>query len=211
MFEAVLSGEDDEAKSLAEKAVAQGIDPMDAVNKGFLPGMNEAGEKFSRSEYFVPDLLLSARAMRAGLDVLLPMVKAEKAASSRGRVLIGTVEGDIHDIGKTIVGTLLESAGFAVEDLGVDVPAKKFIEGTKEEKPDVLGLSCLLTSTMPAMASVIQELKELGLRDKVKVIVGGAPITDMYAKKIGADAFGDTAKEAVEVVNSLIRQSRSTW
>jgi 5-methyltetrahydrofolate--homocysteine methyltransferase len=207
MFEAVLSGEEDEAKSLAGKAVAQGIDPMDAINKGFLPGMNEAGEKFSRSEYFVPDLLLSARAMRAGLDVLLPMVKAGKAVLSRGRVSMGTVEGDIHDIGKTIVGTLLQSAGFTVADLGVDVPAKKFIEGIKKEKPDVLGLSCLLTSTMPAMASVIQELKEVGLRDKVKVIVGGAPITDMYAKKIGADAFGDTAKEAVDVVSSLIRQS----
>jgi len=210
MFEAVLEGEDDAAKSLAEEALAQGIDPLDAINKGLLPGMNEVGEKFSRSEYFVPDLLLSARAMRAGLDVLLPMVKAEKAAASRGKVLIGTVEGDIHDIGKTIVRTLLESAGFAVTDLGVDVPAKKFIEGVKEEKRDVLGLSCLLSTAMPGMASVIQELRGVGLRDKVKVIVGGAPITDMYAKKIGADAFGDTAKEAVELVSSLVRQSRST-
>jgi 5-methyltetrahydrofolate--homocysteine methyltransferase len=207
MFEAVLSGEEDEAKSLAEKAAAQGIDPMDAINKGFLPGMNEAGEKFSRCEYYVPDLLLSARAMRAGLDVLLPMAKAEKAVSSQGMVSMGTVEGDIHDIGKTIVATLLQSAGFTVADLGVDVPANKFIEGIEKEKPDVLGLSCLLTTAMPAMASVIQKLKEAGLRDKVKVIVGGAPVTDMYAKKIGADAFGDTAKEAVDAVSSLTRRS----
>jgi len=207
MSEAVLKGKHAEAKSLAEKALAQGIDPMDAIDKGFVLGMNEVGDKFSKFEYFVPELLLSARAMKAGLDVLLPKVKARKAAAARRKVSIGTVEGDIHDIGKTIVKTMLETSGLEVIDLGVDVPTEKFIESIKKEKTDVLAMSCLLTSTMPAMEGVIQKLREEGLRDKVKIIVGGAPITEMFAKKIGADAFGDNAKEAVDVVQHLIRGS----
>lgn len=207
MSEAVLKGKHAEAKSLAEKVLAQGIDPMDAIDKGFVLGMNEAGDKFSKFEYFVPELLLSARAMKAGLDVLLPKVKARKVAAARRKVSIGTVEGDIHDIGKTVVKTMLETSGLEVIDLGVDVPAEKFVESIREDKPEVLAMSCLLTSTMPAMEGVIQKLREERLRDKVKIIVGGAPITDMFAKKIGADAFGDNAKEAVDVVQHLIKGS----
>lgn len=202
LADSVLYGRHKDAARLAEEALQKGIPPLDAINKGFVIGMNQVGEKFGKGEYFVPELLLSARAMKAGLKILLAELKGKK--EGKGKVVIGTVEGDIHDVGKTIVTTLLETAGFEMIDLGVDVPSNKFIEAVKKEKPDVLAMSCLLTFTMPEMEKIIKTLEEEKLRDEVKVIIGGAPITDRFAEKIGADAFGDNAHEAVVKVRELI-------
>jgi len=203
LAESVLNGKHEESEKLAKEALIKGIPPLDAINKGLMVGMNEVGEKFAKGEYFVPELLLSARAMKSALKILLAEVKGER--KGLGRIVIGTVAGDIHDIGKTIVSTLLEASGFEVIDLGVDVPATKFIEAVRNLKPDVLALSCLLTFTMPEIKNVINALKEANLRDKVKVIVGGAPVTERFAEEIGADGFGDNANEAVIKVKELIK------
>jgi corrinoid protein of di/trimethylamine methyltransferase len=204
LAEVVVNGNEEEAEKLAKEALSKGIPPLDAINKGLIVGMNEVGEKYAKGEYFVPELLLSAHAMKSALKILLPEIKGERKGI--GRIVIGTVAGDIHDIGKTIVSTLLESSGFEVIDLGVDVPVSKFVEAVRNLKPDVLALSCLLTTSMPEMENVINALKEANLRDKVKIIIGGAPITERFAEEIGADAFGDDANEAVIKIKELIKK-----
>lgn len=203
MADAVVCGKDLQAKELAEKVLKLDIPILQAIDMGFVAGMKEVGDKFGKGEYFVPDLLMSARAMRAGLDVLLPKVKVKREAA--GKVVMGTVEGDIHDIGKTIVQTFFQTADLEVIDVGVDVPSKKFIDVVKNQRPNVLGMSCLLTVAMEEMGKVTKGLKDEGLREKVKVIVGGAPLTDLFAKKIGADGFGDNAPEAVKIVQSFLK------
>lgn len=188
----------DGVKRACEEAVAAGIPAYRAVTEGMARGMEVVGEKYERNEYFLAELIMAGETMKEGMAVLGPHLRAGDM-KALGKVVIGTVRGDLHDIGKNVVVTLLRSAGFEVIDLEVDVPAEKFIEAVREEKPDILALSALLTTTMLEMETTIKALQKAGLRKKVKVIIGGAPITNEYAKRIGADA---AARDAVEGVNT---------
>lgn len=205
MRKAIIEGDLEKAKKLAEKALEEQIDPLEAITNGFTKGIKEVGDKFGKGEAFLADLIMAAEAMKAGMSVLLPKIKASKSSrESLGKVIIGTVKGDIHSIGKDIVATLLEVEGFEVINLGEDVPTKVFVEKVKEHNPDILGLSSLLTATMPAQREVIKALKEAGLRDKVKVIIGGAPTTKEWADEIGADGWAGDAISAVRLAKELV-------
>ncbi len=189
----------DETKSCLES----GMDPMEIINQGLVAGMNVVGPRFKAGDMFVPEVLMSARAMHAGLDLVKEkMVDFEMPSS--GKVIIGTVKGDLHDIGKNLVAIMLESSGFTVVNLGVDIPPEKFAEAVKEHEPQVVGLSALLTTTMLEMKETIDYLKEEGLRDKVKVVIGGAPVTDDFSTEIGADGYAPDGGSAVELVQRLI-------
>lgn len=194
--EAIINGDAKTAKALTEQALSQGADPIKIVHDHMVPAMNEVGKRFDCNEYFVPELLLSARAMKSALELLRPIL-AERGAEPVGRVVIGTVKGDLHDIGKNLVAAMLEGGGFEVIDLGVNVPPEKFIATVKEKNANIIAMSALLTTTMPAMKSTIDALKEAGLRDQVKVLIGGAPITQKYADEIGADGYSENAPGAV--------------
>jgi 5-methyltetrahydrofolate--homocysteine methyltransferase len=199
----VVKGQADSVKKLAQKALSQDASAEDILNNGLVEGMNIVGEKFKNNEFFIPEVLVSARAMNAGLDVLKPFL-AEANVKPKGKVVIGTVKGDLHDIGKNIVGMMLQGAGFEIVDLGADVPKEKFFEFIKKEQADVIGMSALLTTTMIYMKEVIQGLKETGLKGKVKVMVGGAPVTQAYADQIGADGYAADAASAVDLTKRLI-------
>lgn len=187
----------DGVQQACKDALAAGIPPFRAVMEGLAKGMDVVGQKYEAKEYFLAELIMAGETMKEGMTILQPHLKPGDLKVT-GKVIIGTVRGDLHDIGKNIVATLLKAAGFDTIDIGTDVPAEKFVEAVRERKPDIMGMSALLTVTMTEMETVIKELKKAGLRDKVKVIIGGAPITSDYAKKIGADA---AAKNAVEGVN----------
>ena len=187
----------DGVQQACKDALAASIPPYRAVTDGMAKGMDIVGQKYEAKEYFLAELIMAGETMKEGMQILGPYLKAEDLKAV-GRVVIGTVRGDLHDIGKNVVITLLKAAGFEVIDLGVDVPAEKFVEAVRESKPNILAMSALLTVTMTEMETVIKEIEKAGLRKKVKVIIGGAPITTDYAKKIGADA---AAKDAVEGVN----------
>ena len=204
--EAVLNGEQEEVESLAQQVLNSGVEPLEAINKGMIAGMEGASAKFDEKEFYVPDLLVAARAMKKGLELLLPHVKGKRDIS--GKVAIGTVAGDIHEIGKNIVSALLDTAGFEIIDLGVDVPSEKFVQIVKEEKPDVLGISALLTFSMPEVSIIIEALKEAGLRDKVKIVVGGAPVSQEFADRVGADGFAKDAVKAVQLIKELLQKNR---
>lgn len=197
--------EGDRGKSiqLTTEALSAGANPQDIITHGLQSGMGVVGEKFSSGEYFLPDMLMAARAMTAALEVLKPWLE-ETGVPTIGKVVIGTVEGDMHDIGKNVVATFLRGNGFEVFDLGLNVPDKKFIDEVRERKADILGLSALLTTTMPVMGRVIKGLDEAGLRSSVKVIVGGAPVTQDYANHIGADAYAHDGGRAVPVCKQLL-------
>jgi methylmalonyl-CoA mutase cobalamin-binding domain/chain len=171
-----------------------------------VPAMDEVGRRFQCEEFFVPELLLSGRAMKATLELLRPLLSAS-GAQPAGRVVIGTVKGDLHDIGKNLVASLLEGGGFEVYDVGADVSPERFIEAIQSRNPDIVALSALLTVTMPAMKTTIDELKRAGVRDSVKVMIGGAPVTRQYAEEIGADAYGEDASVAVSIARSLIAKT----
>jgi 5-methyltetrahydrofolate--homocysteine methyltransferase len=203
LINAVIAGNAPEAKALAEAALAEGVAPGTIVNKGLIAAMGVVGERFGRGEIYVPEMLLSARAMQTGLTILEPLM-AKVDIASRGTVVIGTVKGDVHDIGKNIVAIMLKGSGFTVHDLGVDVPAERFVKAIQEHRPDLIGLSALLTTTMPAMKTVIEAIENTGMRDRVKVMVGGAPITEEYARSIGADGYSRDAGEAAEQAKQLI-------
>jgi 5-methyltetrahydrofolate--homocysteine methyltransferase len=203
LSEAVEKGDREKTVQLTTEALNAGISPQDIISNGLQAGMGVVGEKFSSGEYFLPDMLMAARAMTAALEVLKPSLE-KTGVSTIGRVVIGTVEGDMHDIGKNVVATFLRGSGFEVFDLGLNVPDKKFIDAVKEKKADILGLSALLTTTMPVMGRVIKGLTEAGLRSRVKVIVGGAPVTPDYAKYIGADAYAHDGGEAIPVCKQLL-------
>lgn len=189
----------DETKSCLES----GMEPMEIINQGLVAGMNVVGPRFKAGEMFVPEVLMSARAMHAGMDLVKEkMVDFEMPSS--GKVIIGTVKGDLHDIGKNLVAIMLESSGFTVVNLGVDIPPEKFAEAVKEHEPQVVGLSALLTTTMLEMKETIDYLKEEGLRDKVKVVIGGAPVTDDFSAEIGADGYAPDGGSAVELVQRLL-------
>ena len=205
LIKAVISGDRDKAVQLAMEAVNTGINPEEIITKGLQLGMMTVGEKFSSGEYFLPDMLMAARAMKSALEVLQPLL-AKSSLPTLGRVVIGTVQGDMHDIGKNVVATFLGGSGFEVYDLGLNVSARQFVDAVREKKADILGLSALLTTTMPTMGQTIKDLEKAGLRSRVKVIVGGAPVTAEFARFIGADAHARDGGEAIPVCKKLVQR-----
>ena len=203
LTEAILNGDSKMAVAVTQEALAAQVDPQDLVTKYMIPAMDEVGRRFESGDCFVPELLISARAMKASLALIRPLLAA-RGAEPIGRVVIGTVKGDLHDIGKNLVASMLEGAGFEVIDLGVDVSAKKIIGEIKTKKINLVALSALLTTTMPSMKTVIEELKKAGIREQVKVIIGGAPVTQRYATEIGADGYSDNANGAVGLARKLV-------
>jgi 5-methyltetrahydrofolate--homocysteine methyltransferase len=203
LFDAILDGDVESAKSNVQKALGAQLDPTSVLNDGMIAAMREVGCRFEAGEYFVPEMLIAARAMQSGMAILKPHLQQADITSS-GKVVIGTVKGDLHDIGKNLVTLMLEGAGFEVRDLGVDVPVEKFVQVAQEEKPDIVAMSALLTTTMQMMKQTIEALSAAGLRDKVKIMVGGAPVTEAFASEIGADGFSPDASRAVSVAKSLV-------
>jgi 5-methyltetrahydrofolate--homocysteine methyltransferase len=203
VFENVLAGNAGAVKSGVEAALAAGMDPAAILNEGLIAAMSEVGRRFEEGEYFVPEMLIAARAMKEGLALLKPRL-LEADVQPAGKVVLGTVRGDLHDIGKNLVGMMLEGAGFEVVDLGTDVTAEKFISAAQAGKADLIGLSALLTTTMPNMKATIHALKSAGLAGKVKVMVGGAPVTETYAREIGADGYAPDASRAAALARSLL-------
>ncbi|MCD6291799.1 MAG: corrinoid protein [Anaerolineae bacterium] len=208
LTEAVIVGNAPKAKELTQKALDAGVSPGTILQEGLIPGMAEVGRRFEEREYYVPELLIAARAMHAALDILRPLLTASDEVQPLGTVVIGTVRGDLHDIGKNLVSMMLEGAGFEVRDLGIDVSPEKFVDAAREGNCDIIAMSALLTTTMPSMKLTIDALKEAGLRDKVKVMIGGAPITQEYADQIGADGYGEDANQAVWVAKQLLGIAR---
>jgi 5-methyltetrahydrofolate--homocysteine methyltransferase len=203
LYNAILTGNAKKAEEVTKAAIAANTNPSELVQKYMIPAMDEVGRRFECNEYFVPELLIAARAMKTALQLITPHLMAS-GAQPMGRVVIGTVQGDLHDIGKNLVASMLEGGGFQVVDLGVDVPAEKFVEAVKEKDGTILALSALLTTTMTMMKTVIDALEKAGVRSKVKVMIGGAPITQQYANEIGADGFSDNASAAVAVARKLV-------
>jgi 5-methyltetrahydrofolate--homocysteine methyltransferase len=201
--EELQKGNYQEVPKLVQEALNAKIPPAKILSDGLVSGMDIVGDKFRRDELFMPEVLISAKAMQAGMDILRPKL-IEAGAKLAGKVIVGTVKGDLHDIGKNLVGMLMEGAGFQVIDLGIDVPSEKFVEAVKSHKSNILGLSALLTTTMPKMKEVIESLVEAGVRKSVKVMVGGAPLTEKFAKDIGADGYAPDAASAVEKARELI-------
>lgn len=204
LTKAVIDGEADDARSLAQKALDQGVDPLDCIENGLVPGIREVGRLFAAGDYFLPALVLGAGAMESALEVLEPALVEGKDREVVGRVVLGTVEGDLHEIGKTLVGTMLTANGFKVTDLGVDQPAEAFVDAIEEYQADIVGASALLTTTMSHQKKLLDALQARGLRDRVKVMVGGAPVTQSYADKIGADGYAEDAISAVDLAFRLI-------
>ncbi len=205
MAQAVIDGDSEEAAALAQQALDQGVNPLEAINKGFSAGMDVVGELYSSGEYFLPDLILGGEAMKAALAVLEPALRASgQARQVLGKVVLGTVKGDIHEIGKSLVGSMLSANGFEVYDLGIDVPTETFVAKSREYNADILALSALLTTTMLHQREVIEHLTEAGLRDQIKVMVGGSPVTQDWADQIGADGFAEDAAGAVVVARQLM-------
>jgi corrinoid protein of di/trimethylamine methyltransferase len=205
MKQSVIDGDVDVAEELARRALAEGIDPLEAVNLGYLPGMQQVGIEFGAKNLFLPDVVIAAEAMKKAAAILEPeMTRRGSKRTVAGRVVLGTVKGDIHEIGKSLVATLLSANGFEIYDLGVDVPFAKFAEKAREVNADIVGVSALLTTTMAGQQNVIEALDDLGLRPKVKVMVGGAPVTREWADKIGADGYSGDALGAVDLAKSLV-------
>jgi 5-methyltetrahydrofolate--homocysteine methyltransferase len=203
LYDAILTGNAKKAEEVTKAALEAGADPTELLTKYMIPAMDEVGKRFECNEYFVPELLIAARAMKMSLALLAPRL-VEAGAEAAGRVVIGTVQGDLHDIGKNLVASMLEGAGFDVVDLGVDVPADRFVDAAREKEGTILGLSALLTTTMTQMKAVIEALEAAGLRDKTKVMIGGAPITQQYCDEIGADGYSDNASAAVGLARELV-------
>ncbi|GAH35546.1 unnamed protein product, partial [marine sediment metagenome] len=203
LAEAVISGNKDEAERLANEAVDEGVDPGSIINDGLIAGMGVVGQRFKNNEFYVPEVLIAARAMHAAMDVVNPLL-SEAGIEPRGRIILGTVKGDLHDIGKNLVGMMLEGGGYEVIDLEVDVAPEKFVETINETGATIVALSALLTTTMPSMKDTIDALEEAGVRGKVKVVIGGAPVTQNYADEIGADGYAPDAASAVDKVAELL-------
>jgi 5-methyltetrahydrofolate--homocysteine methyltransferase len=203
LYTAVLEGDAPTAKSLVQTALDGGADPQELLAKYMIPAMDEVGRLFEANEYFVPELLIAARAMKGALELIRPKLVAA-GAKSAGKVAIGTVRGDLHDIGKNLVAAMLEGGGFDIIDLGVDVSPEKFVEAAREKGADVIAMSALLTTTMPGMKTTVDAIDQAGLKGKVKVMIGGAPVTQRFADEIGADGFSDNASGAVRIARQLL-------
>lgn len=200
---AIINGDAKGAGAAANEAIAAGVEPLELINGYMVPAMDEVGHRYECEEFFVPELLLSARAMKAALEPLRPLLSAA-GAKPAGKVVIGTVKGDLHDIGKNLVASLLEGGGFEVIDLGADVAPQKFIDTVQSTGADIVALSALLTVTMPSIKTTIEALKQAGIRDRVKVMVGGAPVTQQFADQIGADGYSENASLAVAMARRLM-------
>jgi len=203
LYDAVLNGNAPTAKAITEEAIREGVDPQKLLDDYMIPAMDEVGRLFEANEYFVPELLIAARAMKGALEIVRPLL-AKSGSKPIATVAIGTVRGDLHDIGKNLVAAMLEGGGFQVIDLGVDVTPEKFIACINESGAQIVAMSALLTTTMPGMKTTIEAFKDAGIRDKVSIMIGGAPITKRYADEIGADAFSDNASSAVRVARELV-------
>jgi 5-methyltetrahydrofolate--homocysteine methyltransferase len=199
----VQKGDSEAVEALVNEAISQDFSADTIMDDGLVAGMNIVGEKFKNNECFIPEVLVSAKAMTVGMDILKPLL-AEKNVKPIGRAVIGTIQGDLHDIGKNIVGMLLQGAGFEIIDLGADVHVSRFVESAKSDNVDLVGMSALLTTTMINMKTVIDGLQEAGIRDRVKVIIGGAPVTQAYADQIGADGYAADAATGVDVAKKLL-------
>jgi 5-methyltetrahydrofolate--homocysteine methyltransferase len=205
MANTVIAGDEEKVVELTKKAVDEGVSPMDIINEGLMKGMDVVGQRFKAAEMFIPEVLMAAKSMSAGMEIVKPLIVGGEVPS-KGKVVIGTVKGDLHDIGKKLVGMIMESSGLIVEDLGIDVSPEQFAQAVKEKKPDIVGMSALLTTTMLAMKDTIEVLKEEGLRDSVKILVGGAPVSSDFAKEIGADGWAPDAVSAKDLAFQLIGQ-----
>jgi corrinoid protein of di/trimethylamine methyltransferase len=203
LYNAVLNGDLKTAVAATKDALAEGADPLDMISGYMVPAMSEVGRRYECEEYFVPELLLAARAMKGSLELIRPLLSA-RGVEPAGRVVIGTVKGDLHDIGKNLVASLLEGGGFEVVDLGSDVSPEKFAQAVKDRNANIVCLSALLTVTMPAMKATMEALKNAGVRDRIKVMIGGAPVTQQYADEIGADGYGENASVAVTLARRLV-------
>jgi 5-methyltetrahydrofolate--homocysteine methyltransferase len=206
VFNAVLRGDLSAVEEGVKLALEAKMDAAQLLSRGLIAPMDEVGRRFENGEYYVPEMLVAARAMKGGLDILRPFLVQEKVALL-GKVVIGTVMGDLHDIGKNLVSMMLEGAGFEIVDLGTDVPPERFATVAREQGAALVGMSALLTTTMQGMASVIEALEDVGIRDQVGVMIGGAPVTDAYAKQIGADGYAADASKAVLLAKSLLRSA----
>lgn len=206
IYDSVIKGDATGVKQDVQAAIDTGVDAEDILKQGLIPAMQKVGDLFEKGEYYVPEMLISARAMQGGLELLKPLL-ASAEVQSTGKVILGTVQGDLHDIGKNLVGMMLEGAGFELVDLGADVSPKKFAEAVKENQPDIVAMSALLTTTMPSMKTTIEALIEAGLRYQIKIMVGGAPVTEEYANSIGADGFAPDASRAATLAQRLVEKA----
>lgn len=204
LHDAILDGNAKAAVAITTQAIEEKLDPAALISETMIPAMAEVGRRFECEEYFVPELLLAGRAMKGALELLRPLLAAS-GVEPAGRVIIGTVKGDLHDIGKNLVASMLEGGGFEVTDLGVDVPPEKFIDAVRSQKTDIVCLSALLTVTIPAMKTTIDAMKAAGIRDTVKIMVGGAPVTPQFAKEIGADGYSENASLAVSLARQIVQ------
>jgi 5-methyltetrahydrofolate--homocysteine methyltransferase len=202
LHDAVLNGDAKSAKAITEAALAAGVEPLQLVQKYMMPAMSEVGRRFECNEYFVPELLLAARAMKAALELVRPLLTAQ-GSQPAGRVALGTVKGDLHDIGKNLVAAMLEGGGYEIIDLGVNVSPEQFVAAVKEKGANIIAMSALLTTTMPSMKTTVDALKQAGVREQVKILVGGAPVTQKYADEIGADGFSESAAGAVAAAKKV--------
>jgi 5-methyltetrahydrofolate--homocysteine methyltransferase len=204
MGKSLMAGKAADVKALVQKAVDQGIPAADILNKGLISGMGVIGEKFKKNEVYIPEVLIAARAMKSGMEILKPLL-AKAGVKAVAKFMIGTTKGDLHDIGKNLVAMMMEGAGFEVIDLGIDVPPEKFVEAIKEKKPEVVGISALLTTTMPTMKTTIEAITAAGLRNSVKIIIGGAPVTQAYSDEIKADGYAPDAASSVDISKRLLK------
>ena len=209
LFEAILDGDAKTAVAVTKESLSDGAGAMDLISGYMIPAMDEVGLRFEREQYFVPELLLSGRAMKGALNLLRPLLAAS-GVEPAGRVVIGTVKGDLHDIGKNLVASMLEGGGFEIHDLGADVSSERFIEAVKTTKADIVALSALLTVTMPSMKTTIDAIKRAGIRDQVRIMIGGAPVTRQFANEIGADGYSENAGAAVALARTLVGAARET-
>ena len=203
VYEGILKGNRDAVQEATTAALAENMAAGELLNEAMIPAMAEVGRLFEANEYYVPEMLIAARAMKAGLSIIRPQL-VEEDVEPKGKVALGTVKGDLHDIGKNLVAIMVEGAGFEIVDLGVDVSPDAFVKSVQDDKVDVIGLSALLTTTMPSMKGTLDALTEAGVRDQVKVVIGGAPVTQKYADEIGADGYGRDAAAAANLVKSLL-------
>ena len=210
IIEITVAGDTQKSAEFAQKALDEGVDPMEILDKGYAKAMGIVGEKFSRMEIYLPELMMAADAMKAGFDIVKPHLTKDQQGANQGSVVLGTIQGDLHDLGKNIVRTMLEASGFAVHDLGCDVPARTYVEKAEEVGADIIAASAILTTTMVYMPDISRILGETGHRDRFKILLGGGPVTPEFAKEADADGYAENAAEGVEVAQNLVRRTGGT-